>query len=213
MNALSKYWSQLLAHSGEAALWTYVIIGVVIWLYVLYRYSGWSQRRKSGNYGLWPRSENPQQGLRYFFFAGGLHPVLLVIQIAFWPLWLLFLWAYAPEQDDANIQPCDAANRWPAYAQVSHDSNLFLRRRARSCQRWLILFSLGLSVRSFVACLLPCPSQPPQFLEALCLFGSLASERRVSRACCRGPGTAAPLLLLDAPPLFWTRAFSRDLVQ
>jgi hypothetical protein len=33
-------------------------------------------------------------------------------------------------------------NRWTAYGQVSHDSNLFSRRHARSRQRWLILFSL-----------------------------------------------------------------------
>ena len=103
VSTLRGYWSELLAHSGQAALWTYFITGLVIWLYVLLRYSGWSWRPKPWDRGLWPRSENFHQGLRYFFFVGGLNPLLLVIQVAFWPLWLLFLWAYAPEDDDANI--------------------------------------------------------------------------------------------------------------
>ena len=36
-----------------------------------------------------------------------------------------------------------SANPWPAYAQVSHDSNTSIAADARSRQRWLILFSLG----------------------------------------------------------------------
>ena len=52
-----------------------------------------------------------------------------------------------------NLSSLDAktvTNRWPAYAQVSHDSNLCTRHDARPRQRWLILFSLGLHARTLL---------------------------------------------------------------
>ncbi len=39
-------------------------------------------------------------------------------------------------------QPRDAANHWPAYAQVFHDSNTSIAANARPRQWWLILVSL-----------------------------------------------------------------------
>jgi peptidoglycan/LPS O-acetylase OafA/YrhL len=32
--------------------------------------------------------------------VGPLHPLLLIFQVALWPLWLFFLWAYQPDPND-----------------------------------------------------------------------------------------------------------------
>jgi hypothetical protein len=101
MKLLRHWGSAIIAHSGECAVWIYFVIGVVVIFYVEFRYAWW-RRRKPFNGPLWPASENPVQGLRYFFLSSGLTPVLFIIQAVLWPLWLLFLWAYAPRDDDAN---------------------------------------------------------------------------------------------------------------
>jgi len=79
---------------------TYLVVGFCVVFYVFYRYP-WVRRRPGGN-KLWPRSENPQQGLKLFFMAGPLHPILFLLQIVLWPLWLTFLWAYQPEPNDPS---------------------------------------------------------------------------------------------------------------
>jgi hypothetical protein len=77
---------------------TYIVAGVGVVIYVFFRYS-WP-RRQPGDDIPWPRSENPQQGLKLFFMVGGFHPILFFVQIALWPLWLLFLWAHQPDAND-----------------------------------------------------------------------------------------------------------------
>jgi hypothetical protein len=77
----------------------YLVIGFCVFVFVLSRYSWW-RPRKPGDKRLWPRSENPQQGLKLFFVAGPLlGPIVVFAQLLLWPVWLLFLWAYQPETD------------------------------------------------------------------------------------------------------------------
>jgi len=101
MNTIRECWSWLFLNSGQAAAWAYLIIGFVVVFYVEFRYS-WRRRQPRDTFP-WPRSENPQQGLKLFFHVGSFHPVLFFIQIALWPLWLLFLWTYQPDDDNEEI--------------------------------------------------------------------------------------------------------------
>jgi hypothetical protein len=79
---------------------TYLVFGFCVVIYVVFRYP-WSRRQPGDNIP-WPKSENPQQGLKLFFLVGPFHPILFLLQVALWPLWFLFLWAYQPDPDDTN---------------------------------------------------------------------------------------------------------------
>ncbi len=65
----------------------------------------------------------------------------------------------------------DAANRWPAYCPVSLYEHTSPAGHARSRQRWLILFSLGVDSRHMS----PIPSLPTDNLYKFCaVAGSVA---------------------------------------
>ena len=91
-------WSELLASPFGLGLAVYLLIGFAVVFYVTWRYS-WLRRRPDDAVP-WPRRENPQQGLNLFLMAGTFHPVVFLIQVALWPLWLFFLWACEPDDEE-----------------------------------------------------------------------------------------------------------------
>ena len=97
--------SETLATPLGFGMAVYLLIGFGIVLYVGYRCS--FLRRRPGDAFPWPRRDNPQQGLNLFFMVGASHPLVFIIQVALWPLWILFLWAYQPDDaeddDDQSI--------------------------------------------------------------------------------------------------------------
>jgi hypothetical protein len=102
IDTLRQWWLHLLSHPGQAAAWTYLFVGFAVVVYVCLRYGWW--RNRPGPGPAWRSSETPHRYLSFLLDAGGLHPVSLLIQVALWPFWILFLWAYAPEvEDDEGI--------------------------------------------------------------------------------------------------------------
>ncbi len=75
----------------------YFLVGIAVRVYVSY---SCSKSRRAGDAGASTRHENGRQVLDLLLLVGGSHPLLFVIEIALWPLWLLFLWAYQPGEDD-----------------------------------------------------------------------------------------------------------------
>ena len=82
----------------------YLLIGLAVVLYVGYRCSLLGPRRDDPLH--WPRRERAERGLDEFFSVGLMaHPIVFLIQIALWPFWLLFLWAYQLDDDEDNDDP------------------------------------------------------------------------------------------------------------
>ena len=91
--------SETLATPFGFGMAVYLLIGFLVVLYVGYTCS--FPRRRPGDTLPWPRRDNPRQGLDLFFTLGLMsHPIVFLIQIALWPLWLLFLWAYQLDDDE-----------------------------------------------------------------------------------------------------------------
>ena len=90
--------SETLATPLGLGIAVYLLIGFVVVFYVLFRCS-WL-RRPPSNTVPWERRENPQQGLNLFFMVGSFHPVVFIIQLLLWPLWVLFLWAFQADDDN-----------------------------------------------------------------------------------------------------------------
>ena len=84
----------------ESILWTYFGVGIAVVLYVFFRY-GW-YRRQPGDPFPWPERENRQQGLKLFLMVGAFNPILFFVQVALWPLWILYLWAFQPNKDNED---------------------------------------------------------------------------------------------------------------
>ena len=93
--------SETLATPLGFGIAVYLLAGFVVVFYVMFRCSRLG-RPRNGTVP-WERSENPQQGLNLFFMVGTFHPVVFIIQLLLWPLWILFLWAYQADDDDEAI--------------------------------------------------------------------------------------------------------------
>ena len=103
MKSLAENWANLVAHAWQAIAIAYFAAGIIAVGYITLRCST-SARRPSDTFP-WPRRENPRQGLDLFLFAGSFHPVVAMIQVVLWPLWLLLLWAWEPEEDEGDDEP------------------------------------------------------------------------------------------------------------
>lgn len=96
VKTLRECCSWLVSNPGQAAAWTYVIIGFIVVFYVASRARWW---RTPPNQ-TWDKRDNAVNVLDLFFSAGSLHPIALLIQILLWPLWILGLWAYQSDDDE-----------------------------------------------------------------------------------------------------------------
>jgi uncharacterized membrane protein len=84
---------ELVAHPLAVAVWLYLGVGVGIVLYCVFRHSFWDRDRR----------QNVDRAFLIFFALGVRLPILFVLQILLWPLWLLFLWAYNSNDEDSKI--------------------------------------------------------------------------------------------------------------
>ncbi len=97
----SQQWSAFFANPLAIGIVTYFIVGlIVVWIIVG---RGMRLRRPLTGGPLWERKDNARNALWLFIVSPDFHPLVLLLKIALWPLWLLFLWAYHDDDDQNHL--------------------------------------------------------------------------------------------------------------
>jgi hypothetical protein len=86
--------SSLLEIAGE----TYLVVGFLVAGFIALR--GMKLRRPPTNGVLWDKRDNVRNGLFLFQSIVLLWPIAFIIEVALWPLVLLFLWADQADDDE-----------------------------------------------------------------------------------------------------------------
>ena len=94
----SKEWSDLFSNPMAVAFVAYLLVGFVIAGFIAAR--GMKLRRPPSNGILWEKKDHARNSLFLFQGVVLLSPIVFLIWIAFWPLLLLFLWAYQEDNHD-----------------------------------------------------------------------------------------------------------------
>jgi hypothetical protein len=90
--------SETLATPLGAGIALYLLIGLFVAGFIAFR--GMRLRRPPNNGLLWDRKDNARNSLFLFQSIVLLSPIAFIIEIALWPLVLLFLWAYQSDDDE-----------------------------------------------------------------------------------------------------------------
>jgi hypothetical protein len=98
LSITSQQWSDLLANPLAVAFLVYLLIGFVIAGMITVR--GMRLRRPPRGGLLWEKKDHARNVLFLFQGIVLLSPVVFLIYIAFWPLVLLWLWAYQDEDEN-----------------------------------------------------------------------------------------------------------------
>src|SRR5438552_17908332 len=75
----------------------YLLIGLLVTGFIAVR--GMRLRRPPTNGPLWDKRDNARNAFFLFQSIVLLWPIAFIIELALWPLVLLFLWAYQPDDD------------------------------------------------------------------------------------------------------------------
>ncbi len=93
--------SETLAAPLGFGMAVYLAIGFLVAGYVAFR--GMKLRRPPSNGLLWEKKDNARNGLFLFQSIAILCLPIFVLELALWPLVLLYLWAYQDDGDDQTI--------------------------------------------------------------------------------------------------------------
>ena len=85
----------------EIAIEAYLIIGLGVMLFIAVRGMRWRRPPTGGL--LWALKDHARNSLFLFQSVALLSPLVAIIWIVFWPLLLLYLWAYQQNDKDERI--------------------------------------------------------------------------------------------------------------
>lgn len=98
MGVATVNWSESFSNPLQLGVVVYLVIGFLVAGFIAVR--GMKLRRPPSNGILWEKKDNARNMLFLFQSVVLLSPIAFVIEIALWPLVLLFLWAYQDDDDD-----------------------------------------------------------------------------------------------------------------
>jgi hypothetical protein len=91
-------WSEILSNPLQLAVLVYIFVGFGIAGFIAAR--GWKLRRPPNNGPLWDKRDNARNELFLFQSIALLSLPIFLLEVALWPLVLLYLWAFQADDDD-----------------------------------------------------------------------------------------------------------------
>ena len=92
MSAISARWSEILSNPWQLGACFYVIIGLVVVGFVSFSGPRWRKPTTGGV--LWDEKDNVRNVLFHYLAIGKFHPIGVVVEVLFWPLWLFLIMLY-----------------------------------------------------------------------------------------------------------------------
>ena len=93
VSATTVHWFEILSNPLQIGIVVYLIIGFIV-------VRGMKLRRPPNNGPLWEKKDNARNRLFLLQSILLLSPIAFLIEVALWPLVILFLWAYQPDGND-----------------------------------------------------------------------------------------------------------------
>jgi hypothetical protein len=102
VSTASEYWARIFSDPLQFAIALYIAAGMLVALFIAFR--GMKLREPPNDGRLWEKKDNARNILFLFQSILLLSPIAFIIEVALWPLVLLFLWAFQEDEEDDDDQ-------------------------------------------------------------------------------------------------------------